>query len=241
MQKLFLQGALGLALLIGPNVIYGQDGHICDLHPKTRHDGGWIWGGWKRISLTTSTSTPIVTGGDPTWQILHNHTARNPDCAPATSTVSTSKSVTHSCTVGGGITLGGSVEFAAGALFAKCKTTASAEVEVNGSYSDTNEVTVQISSQKIIPPCGQKKYTFEIQKKTASGTVDTYDHKIVCQNVSTSKRWTGYCNKTTLSGDAVGWGDTRDQWVDLGKIKDCPCELDGGGIVIEDSKGKQGK
>jgi len=235
MQKLLFQTALGLTLLMGPGVTYGEDGHICDLHPKTRHDGNW-----SRISLTISTSTPIVTAGEPSWEVLHNHTARNPDCEPVTSTVSVTKSVTHSCTVGGGVTLGGSVEFAAGALFVKCKTTASAEVEVNKSYSDTNEVSVQISSQKIIPPCGQKKYTFKIQKKTASGTVDTYDHKIVCRNSKSGKRWTGYCNKTTLSGDAVGWGDTEDQWVDLGKIKDCPCELDGGKIIVDDSKGGRG-
>ena len=239
MQKLLLLNALGFTLLIGPGVAYGQDGHICQLHPKTRHDGGWLSGGWKRISLTTSTSTPIVTAGEPSWEVLHNHTARNPDCDPATSIVSVTKSVTHSCSVGGGITLGGSVEFAAGALFAKCKTTASAQVEVNNNYTDTNEVAVQISSQKIIPPCGQKKYTFKIQKKTASGTVDTYDHKIVCRNVSSGKKETRYCNKTTLSGDAVGWGDTEDQWVDLGKIKDCPCEV-GGGEIVDDSKGGRG-
>ena len=102
MQKLLFQTALGLTLLMGPGVTYGQDGHICDLHPKTRHDGNW-----KRISLTISTSTPIVTAGEPSWEVLHNHTARNPDCEPVTSTVSVTKSVTHSCTVGGGVTLGG--------------------------------------------------------------------------------------------------------------------------------------
>jgi len=117
---------------------------------------------------------------------------------------------------------------------------ASAQVEVNGNFSDTNEVAVSIQSQKKIPPCEIKKYTFKMQKKTATGTVDTYDHKIVCRS-GRGKLWTGYCNQTTLTGDAVGWRDTADMWFHLGRTKECPCDSDKGGVIIEDSGGKKGQ
>lgn len=200
--------------------------HIHDSHPTTSHGSGSAGGGWYRISLTEGPTTPTVAPGPSTWEVLVNHTETNNDCEPSQLGVDTTRSVTHTCTVGGKITVGGSVEAAAGALFAKCKATASASVEVNGSYSNSSTESVTIKSSKTFQPCDIKNYTFKKKKKTASGSITTWDHKIVCRKNSTGATYANYCNKTTLTGSATGWGETDGTWTNMGKVDPCPCDED---------------
>lgn len=35
-----------------------------------------------------------------------------------------------------------------------------------------------------------------------------------------------YCNKAFLSGTAIGWGTTKDNWSRVNNPKDCPCGED---------------
>lgn len=131
-------------------------------------------------------------------------------------TVSVSKTATHSCSVGGSLTLGGSVEAAGTALFYNCKATAQAQVEINAQLSGSYTETVSIESSTVVPPFKVKSYKFEKLRKDSSGNIDTYDHKITCRHIPTG--WTSdknnYCNATTLSGRATGWGATRAKWTE---------------------------
>ncbi len=211
----------GLSTFLCPYSVNAQqgNGHICQNHPETVHATNWI-----RTSLTTGPTTPVVVPGPETWVVLVDHDAENSGCEPANVTVDVTRSVTHTVTVGGKVTVGGSVEAAAGVLFSKLKATASAQVEVNGSFSDSETETVRISASRMNPPCNKLNYTFLKLKKTATGSVSTFDHQIICKHKVTKKTVTNHCNKVTLTGSATGWGKTRDTWTELGRTENCPCD-----------------
>ncbi len=206
------------------------DGHICQLHPTTDHDGSFLSGYWRRTQLNEGPTTPVVAAGPQTWVVLVNHPEENEGCQSTTITINTRREVTHTVTVGGKFTLGGSVEAAAGVLFQKLKATASAQVEFNGSWSDSDKEEVSISSSRSNPPCNKATYKFLKLQKTAKGSVTTFDHEIVCKQQRTQATDKKYCNKVTLTGSATGWGDTQAKWTDE-RTANCPCGKDPGVVT----------
>lgn len=206
------------------------DGHICQLHPTTDHGGNFFNGYWRRTQLNEGPTIPVVAAGPQTWVVLVNHTEANEGCQSTTISINTTREVTHTVTVGGKVTVGGSVEAAAGALFQKLKATASAQVEFNGSWSDSEKETVSISSSRSNPPCNKATYKFLKLQKTAKGSVTTFDHEIVCKQQSTKQVYKNYCNKVTLEGSATGWGDTQAKWTDE-RTANCPCGKDPGVVT----------
>lgn len=212
-----------LAIVFGIVMVSPLSGdHIHLAHPTTSHGSGSAGSGWYRISLTEGPTSPTVAAGPEVWVVLVDHNETNNNCNTSTPEIETKRSVSHTCKVGGKVTVGGSVEAAAGALFAKCKATASASVEVNGEFSDTTVEEVVIKSSTSVDPCHKVNYTFKKLKKTANGSISTWDHKIVCRKGS--RRYTSYCNKVTLTGSAVGWGKTDGVWTALGKQLPCHCD-----------------
>lgn len=243
---------LGLGLIVAIGAWSGDEGmHLCSKHPAEGYHKGrqnfneW----WRRVSIVEGPTTPHVEEAIDKWIVVVNHTATNNDCAPEDKEVSVDEELTHQVAVSGQISIGGSVQAAAGTLFAKLAATASASVTFGGNYTDTAKEGIHFKTSKRLEPCDIKQYTFAKVKSTAKGDVMTYDHKVCCRMYT--RRYIGtvwspftgggefvydptdryevvYCNERKLVGEAVGWKkETRDEWTQVGRVKPCPC--DGGG------------
>lgn len=192
--------------------------HVHDLHPTTSHGNQLADGGYaRRVALEDGEGfSSIVTLDSDAWEVILDHIENNYTGTPVPVTISQQRSRTHSVSVGGEVSVGGSVEAEAGQLFAKLKATAEANVTFSGSWTGTYEEGINISSSNTVPPHWSYQYQYKKKSKTASGYVDCYDHKITCQCSNCTYQWVNYCNQVTLTGSAEGWGVESGNWYDLG-------------------------
>ncbi len=167
--------------------------HICHLHPAGRHGADNEW--WF-LGIEVGPTESLANLVDEDWYVFYDHTHGNGACEDVDVKISVERAVEHSCSVGGSITLGGSVEAAAGALFANTKAVANASVSINASLSARETVTFQVQSATVLKPCKSKNYKFEKLRKTAAGSIDTFDHKFECfyLPVGWTSTVTSYCN-----------------------------------------------
>lgn len=245
---------IGLGLgMIACLTVGGEEGmHLCSRHPAEGYHQGrqnfneW----WQRVSLTPGPTEPRIEEPVDKWIVIVNHTATNNDCSPEEKEVAVDEELTHQVAVSGQVSVGGSVQAAAGTLFAKLAATASASVTFGGSYTGTSKEGVHFKTSKRLEPCDIKRYTFAKVKSTAKGDIATYDHQVCCRMYTrryvggvwspftgggeffydpTDRYQVSYCNERKLVGEAVGWKkETRDEWTQVGKVKPCPCDGNAG-------------
>ena len=168
-KNLFFSALFVAVVSISLNeTLYAQPGHIHQNHPTTGHGAVHMqW--WHRTSLTTGPTSPTAVAGPSVLVLLLEHSGSNGTCVVGvTTTAEHSSSVTHTCSVGTGGSVGGSVEAAAGALFAKLAVKAEASVTFNSSWTDSTSETVTVSSTAPVPPCKTMTYKLTKLKKTST-------------------------------------------------------------------------
>jgi hypothetical protein len=136
-------------------------------------------------------------------------------------TIAVEETKTHSVKVTGGWEVGGSLEWAAGNLFAKCKTTVHAKVTGNEENSDTKEVKVTESIVYTIPPCTKIEYWYDIINHTASYEMSAADAEFVCKDFYTNKKENWTCNKAMIFANGVGHSDVDEGIRPIQKLCDC--------------------
>lgn len=219
---------LAIGVLASPTALFGQagaggGGHIHDLHPTTLH------GGYKRVSLGgPGNSTPVVKLDSSNFETIFSEWLVNNSCNDSVERGNNySREVTHKVHV----TLTGSYEWGAEAgatvLAAEVKATTKAKVELQGGWEGSWKESLSFSSKINLSKCQKIFYYFGKTKNVGSGTVTTWEHKIVCacqQHTNCNYRVTKYCDKRTLSGSGVGWGAHYGEHVQRGLVDPCPCD-----------------
>lgn len=199
----------------------GGNDHIHDLHPVAGHGSN---NHWNRISLEENGyETPIVKLDSSGFERIFSEWLVNSTCTDGVERGNEyTSSVTHEVHVGGGVELAYGYEAAASILAAEIKTTASVKVNLNGGWKGTWNEELKFSSKFSLAKCQKIWYYFGKTKKTASGSIVAYQHRITCR-CSHGDTDINYCGKNTLSGNGVGWGDHWGEHVQRGLIDPCPC------------------
>ena len=193
--------------------------HVHDNHPTSSHANIW-----KRTSLTGSGySTPIIKLEASGWDVLFDEWLVNSTCNDDVERGNEySRTVTHTVNV----QLTGSYEWGAevGAkvLAAELKATTKARVELSGGWQGEWAESLKFSSKFKLKKCQKIYYSFIKNRKAASGSVHTWEHKVVCTD-DTGQEATNHCACRTIPGTSVGWGTHYGEHVQRGLVKDCPC------------------
>ncbi len=216
-----------IGILLSPSGLYGQagaggGGQIHDLHPTTLHSG------YKRVSLGgPGNSTAVVKLDSSNFVTIFSEWLVNNSCNDTVERGNSySREVTHKVHV----TLTGSYEWGAEAgasiLAAEVKATTKAKVELSGGWEGTWKESLSFSSKIKLSKCQKIFYYFGKTKNVGSGTITTWEHKIVCacqRHTNCNSQSTKYCDKRTLSGNGVGWGAHYGEHVQRGLVDPCPC------------------
>ena len=217
----FVPFALSLLLLCSKGVVAQ---HVHDSHTGAPHNFHANCGGqFQRMSWMPGggMSTPNVTLDSEDWEIVHEQTFTNLTCEEKQVSIANTSKRTHSVETSVGVAVAGSVQFAAGALFAKCKLTAGARVSGEKVWGETEEHSVTTTEESKLLPCQSLHYVLKDRKKTASGTITSWDCVTKCQCTRCSAFSTTYCNFTEVTGNATGWQQSLSEWGKLPKPADC--------------------
>ncbi|MCA9060119.1 MAG: hypothetical protein KDA85_16540 [Planctomycetaceae bacterium] len=189
----------------------GED--ICHLHPKTLHGPKHkdCSGGFRLVSRTDFAfdADDLVVEKEVEAVVLVSESRANKRCVDAAVEITYTTELEHSVAVTVGGEISGSVEYEAGALFAKCKAIAEAKVTGSRLSGEREKVAVSTKESTTLAPCSQLKYVLVAERITATGSMAVWDHKLVCQCAKCGLEATNYCNKKTISGAAVGWTHTE--------------------------------
>lgn len=204
---------------------FGQVSHSCNGHTSTwhQHAGDGYWQSWWKIT-TWEPEYVIATLPKKSvteWERLVDRIHSNFDCDPSEASVAVEHTVTHTVSVGGDFEIGGRLEWAAGALFAKCQAEAHAKVSFNRQYTDSEQETIRINSSKLIGPCKQVQYVYDKLRRERGYEVEAADARFTCTDHYTGNSVTYYCNRGKLVGDGVGWNEVQDGWKFLKYICNC--------------------
>jgi hypothetical protein len=198
--------------------------HIHDNHPASPHGSG---NAWVRVTLDENWSTPFqINEAGPVPELAVSVTRRNGLCWPVNVSVSTSYQREHTVNVNGNITYGGSVEATAKLLAAEIKAKAHSQVSLGGGWSGTTTITYIVSDSTTLPACKSATFKEYINQYTANGSCEAADHRIVCERQNPSKTWVGFCNRTTLTGNGIGYLESDGDWTQGPDVRGCNCDCE---------------
>ena len=192
--------------------------HVHEDHPTTNHSG------YYRATLEgNGHSNPTVRLNSNGNYMIFNEWLINSTCNEVERGNTYTRTVTHKVHVG----IEGEVEWGAEAgasvLAAELRTYSKARVQLNGGWSGEWKEQLTFSSNATLQKCQKIWYVFIKNRRTASGHVHTWEHKITCMNPSTLDVATTYCSYRKLNGTGVGWGTHIGEHVQRGLVNNCPC------------------
>lgn len=197
-------------------IAWGQ--HVHEDHPVQLHNGH------NRVELQgIGHSNPVVTLDSDGYYLIFSEWLINSTCDNVERGNTYKRSVTHRVHVD----LTGEVEWGAEAgakvLAAELKTFSKARVSLGGGWSGEWKEELTFSSKIELKKCQKVWYVFLKNRREASGTIYSWEHRIICMNGKTGKLAYTYCNKRKLKGVGVGWGTHLGEHVQRGLVNPCPC------------------